>query len=78
MLKHEGKFNCTATCEEALQLVKQYVKNFLYLTILYLKEPLYLYLAMSHKAISVVLVLEQEKKQKPVYFVSRALDNAKV
>ena len=37
------------------------------------KEELYLYLAVSPAAISVALVKEEDKVQKPVYYTSRAL-----
>ncbi|MCH96103.1 maturase K [Trifolium medium] len=36
-------------------------------------ETLYLYLAVASEAISVVLIRETEQGQKPVYFVSKAL-----
>ncbi|MCI84495.1 maturase K, partial [Trifolium medium] len=36
-------------------------------------EVLYLYLAVASEAISAVLIRETEQGQKPVYFVSKAL-----
>ena len=41
-------------------------------------EPIYIYLSVSEKAISSVLVKEEEKQQKPVYYVSKALQGAEV
>ena len=39
-------------------------------------EELYLYLAVSHAAVSAVLVREEDGIRKPVYFTSRALHGA--
>ena len=39
-------------------------------------EALYLYLAVSEKALSAVLVKEEDKIQKPVYYVSKVLHEA--
>ncbi|XP_074289049.1 uncharacterized protein LOC141614191 [Silene latifolia] len=36
-------------------------------------EPLFLYLAVTEVAVSVILVRDQEKEQKPVYYVSKSL-----
>jgi hypothetical protein len=36
-------------------------------------ETLFLYLAVAHEAISAVLIRETEQGQKPVYFISKAL-----
>ena len=41
------------------------------------REKLYLYLAVSEEAISVVLVKEEEKVQRPVYYVSKRLLDVK-
>ena len=40
-------------------------------------EELFLYLAVSHAAVSAALIKEEEKIQKPVYYASRALRGAK-
>jgi len=40
-------------------------------------EELFLYLAISLAAVSAALVREEEKVQKPMYYVSRALRDAK-
>ena len=41
-------------------------------------EVLYLYLVISDKAISAMLVKEEEKIQKPVYYVSKTLHGAEL
>ena len=40
------------------------------------REELFLYLAISLTAVSAALVREEERVQKPVYYVSRALRSA--
>ncbi|XP_016192281.1 uncharacterized protein LOC107633159 [Arachis ipaensis] len=42
------------------------------------REPLYLYLAITEEAMAAVLVREEGKIQQPVYFVSRALQGAEL
>ena len=42
------------------------------------REPLYIYLSVIKKAISLVLVREKEKQQKLVYYISKALQGTKV
>ena len=39
-------------------------------------EELFLYLAVSPAAVSVALIREEEKMQKPIYYASRALRKA--
>lgn len=58
--------------------MKQYIKNLSRLAIPRLREPLYLYMAASKRAISNVLAREKDKKQHLVYYVSRALHDAEV
>ena len=41
-------------------------------------KVLYLYLAISNKAIRAVLVKEEERVQKPVYYVSKTLYGAEL
>ncbi|XP_016168054.1 uncharacterized protein LOC107610519 [Arachis ipaensis] len=41
-------------------------------------EPLYLYLAITEGALAAVLVREEGKAQKPIYFVSKALQGAEL
>ena len=41
-------------------------------------EVLYLYLAVSDKALSAVLVKQEDKVQKPIYYVSKVLHGAEL
>ena len=43
-----------------------------------LGEPLFLYLAVSDHAVSAVLVGELGQEQKPVFFVSKAMDETEL
>ena len=57
------------------------MKNYLSLPPLLAKlEPrgLFLYLAVSPVAIGVVLVKEEAKVQKPIYYISRVLRNVEI
>ena len=63
-------------CEEALQQLKSYLT----FSPLLLKpldgEPLFVYLTVSEHAVSVILMHEDDGKQSPVYYVSKALLDA--
>ena len=41
-------------------------------------EPLHVYLSVIEKAISSILVKEDQKQQKPIYYISNALQGAEV
>ncbi|GAU40562.1 hypothetical protein TSUD_35790 [Trifolium subterraneum] len=73
LLRKETTFEWTEECEEALQHLKRVLSEPPVLTRPIEGEKLYLYLAVASKAISAVLIRETEQGQKPVYFVSRAL-----
>jgi len=63
-------------CEEAFCQLKEYLANPPLLSSPKEGEILYLYLAVSPSAVSSVLVREESRVQKPVYFTSRALHGA--
>jgi hypothetical protein len=63
-------------CEEAFCQLKEYLANPPLLSSPEEGEILYLYLAVSPSAVSSVLVREESRVQKPVYFTSRALHGA--
>ncbi|KAL0366176.1 UNVERIFIED_CONTAM: Polyprotein P3 [Sesamum radiatum] len=79
MQKLTGKakeFKWTEECEQALDNLKQYLATPPLLANPKLEEVLFLYLVISEEAVSSVLVREQEKKQNPVYYVSKMLQGA--
>ncbi|GAU18714.1 hypothetical protein TSUD_80020 [Trifolium subterraneum] len=73
LLRKETTFEWTEECEGALQHLKRALSEPPVLTRPVEGEKLYLYLAVASEAISAVLIRETEQGQKPVYFVSRAL-----
>ncbi|CAJ2668042.1 unnamed protein product [Trifolium pratense] len=73
LLRKESAFEWTKECEDALQHLKRALSEPPVLTRPNEGETLYLYLAVASEAISAVLIRETEQGQKPVYFVSKAL-----
>ncbi|GAU48076.1 hypothetical protein TSUD_81360 [Trifolium subterraneum] len=73
LLRKETTFEWTEECEGELQHLKRALSEPPVLTRPVEGEKLYLYLAVASEAISAVLIRETEQGQKPVYFVSRAL-----
>ncbi|XP_062100796.1 uncharacterized protein LOC133806720 [Humulus lupulus] len=75
-LRKSKTFEWTAECEEALGQLKQYLTSPPLLSKPKDNETLFIYLAVSETAVSAILVREEEGKQSPVYYVSKALLNA--
>ncbi|XP_019184635.1 PREDICTED: uncharacterized protein LOC109179589 [Ipomoea nil] len=71
MKKKEG-FAWTAECQQSFEELKQYLSTPPVLSTPQVGEPLFLYLAASAKAVSSVLVREEDRVQHPVYYVSRS------
>ncbi|XP_050290030.1 uncharacterized protein LOC126728209 [Quercus robur] len=66
-------FEWTDECQAAFNDLKVYLSSPPLLSPSVQGEELYLYLAITHAAVSVALVREEDGIQKPVYFTSRAL-----
>ena len=60
----------------AFQQLKEYLRSPLLLTVPNMGEELILYLSISPTTVSVVLIREEDKVQKPVYYVSKILIGA--
>ncbi|XP_019163604.1 PREDICTED: uncharacterized protein LOC109159946 [Ipomoea nil] len=75
MKKKEG-FAWTTECQQSFEELKQYLSTPPVLSTPQEGEPLLLYLAASAKAVSSVLVREEDRVQHPVYYVSRSLKAA--
>ena len=76
-LKKTDGFVWTKECEEAFRKLKAYFSP----PSPFLAKPkdgetLYNYLAVSDRAVSVVLIREEDKVQRPVYYVSKVLLDA--
>nr|CAD39384.2 OSJNBb0016B03.14 [Oryza sativa Japonica Group] len=76
-LRGAGKFNWTPECQEAFDELKQYLQSPPALISPTPGSELLLYLAASPVAVSAALVQETKFGQKPVYFISEALQGAK-
>ena len=63
----------TLVCEEALNQLKRYLTSPLLLSKPKDGETLYIYLVVSKTAVGAVLIGEEEGKQLPVYYMSKAL-----
>ena len=77
-LKRNNRFVWTRECEEAFLKLKEYLGSPPVLCKPQLGTPLCLYFAVTKKAISSVLVQEQDQVQKPIYFVSKVLQEPEV
>ncbi|GKC94133.1 reverse transcriptase domain-containing protein [Tanacetum coccineum] len=76
MNKKDFRWNKEA--EEAFQELKAHLKSLPTLTVPTPEEELILYLAVTREAISSVLMTERDHIQKPIYFVSKALQGPEV
>ena len=66
-------FEWTVECQQAFEELKAYLSSPPLLSPSQPGEELFLYLAVSPAAVSAALVREEERVQKPVYYVSQAL-----
>ncbi|XP_062088902.1 uncharacterized protein LOC133795468 [Humulus lupulus] len=73
ILRKNKTFQWTPECDRALQELKEYLTQPPLLSKPLEGEILYLYLSVS---VSAVLVREEERKQKPIYYTSKALLDA--
>ena len=69
-------FEWTDECQKAFEDLKKYLSSPPLLSPSKPGEELYLYIAVSQAAVSAVLVREEERAQRPVYFVNRAFRGA--
>ena len=69
-------FEWTVECQQVFKDLKAYLSSPPLLSPLRPGEELFLYLAISLAAISVALIREEDKVQKPMYYASRALRGA--
>ena len=70
-------FEWTAECQQAFEELKAYLSSPLLLSPSQPSEEFFLYLAVSPATVSAALVKEEERVQKPIYYTSRALREAK-
>ena len=63
-------FEWTNECQKAFEDLKKYLSSPPLLSLSKSGEELYLYLAISQAAVSTALVREEDRSQRPVYFIS--------
>ncbi|GKV25870.1 hypothetical protein SLEP1_g35251 [Rubroshorea leprosula] len=76
--RKQKKFEWSQECQTAFDELKSYLSLPPLLTKAIDGEILYLYLGISDEAISSVLVKEETKQQKPIYYISSVLHGAKL
>nr|XP_025640564.1 uncharacterized protein LOC112735215 [Arachis hypogaea] len=77
LMKKEAPFKWETECEEAFQHFKRVLAEPPILAKPQTGETLYLYLSITEEALAAALVRENEKKeQKPIYFISKVLQDA--
>ena len=69
-------FEWTDECQKAFEDLKKYLSSPPLLSPSVPGEELYLYIAISQAAVSAALVRNEERSQRPIYFVSRAFRGA--
>nr|GEV21501.1 reverse transcriptase domain-containing protein [Tanacetum cinerariifolium] len=69
----KSDFQRTTEAEMAIKQMKRLIAELLMLTAPKEKEELIMYLAATKEAISAVLITKRDRKQNPIYFISRAL-----
>jgi len=77
-LRRNNRFVWTRECEEAFLKLKEYLASPPVLCKPQVGTPLRLYFDVMERAISSVLVQEQDQVQKPIYFVSKVLQGLEV
>ncbi|XP_019161960.1 PREDICTED: uncharacterized protein LOC109158496 [Ipomoea nil] len=78
VMKRKEGFVWTAECQQSFEELKKYLSTPPVLSTPQVGEPLFLYLATSLRAVSSVLIREEERTQHPVYYVSRSLKSAEM
>ncbi|GFZ05230.1 hypothetical protein Acr_17g0008020 [Actinidia rufa] len=77
ILRKNQAFQWTGEFEEAFQQLKEYLGSPPLLTVPTTGEELIVYLSVSSTVVSAVLIREDDKVQKPVYYASKVLMGAK-
>ena len=76
-LLHKWKdFRWTEECVTTFEDLKQYLSNPSILSRLEKEEGLYAYLAVTNHTVSLILVRNEDEIQRPVYYVSKSLQEA--
>ncbi|KAK3012780.1 hypothetical protein RJ639_010216 [Escallonia herrerae] len=68
-------FEWTEECQKSFEELKRYLSSPPLLTKPITGEDLFIYLSISEVAVSTVLIREEEGKQRPVYYISKVLQD---
>ena len=74
LLGKKRKFLWDEDCSVAFQRIKTYLSSPPCLSIPYPGEPLFLYLVVSEHAVSAILVRETHEGQRPIFFMSKTMN----
>lgn len=77
-IKKSGSFQWTEACEQKFMEFKKFLSAPSILVYPKENSPLTLYLAVSDKAISYVLVQDSDEGERPIYFVSKVLKGEEI
>ena len=77
VLRGNKKFEWSDKCENAFKQLKHYLATPSVLAKPVEREPLFLYIAVSATAVSGVLIREERREQKPIFYISKTLLDAK-
>jgi len=77
-LRRNNRFVWTGECEEAFLKMKEYLATPPVLCKPLPGTPICLYFAITDRTISSIIVQEQDRVQRPIYFVSKVLQGPEV
>ncbi|XP_057775305.1 uncharacterized protein LOC130994277 [Salvia miltiorrhiza] len=78
VLRKGSRFEWSSECQRAFEDLKAYLTKLPVLTKPSSGEPLYLYISVGIESLSSVLVREENRQQKPIYFVSKVIQGAEL
>ena len=78
ILKKNKPFRWGEDCKNAFVELKEYISSLPILTKPKDGETLFLYIATFNKAIRIVLIVEWDGEQRPVYFISKVLHGVEI
>ncbi|XP_057811780.1 uncharacterized protein LOC131026016 [Salvia miltiorrhiza] len=78
VLRKGSRFEWSSECQRAFEDLKAYLTKLPVLTKPSPGEPLYLYISVGVESLSSVLVREENRQQKPIYFVSKVIQGAEL
>ncbi|XP_057808674.1 uncharacterized protein LOC131023143 [Salvia miltiorrhiza] len=78
VLRKGSRFEWSSECQRAFEDLKAYLTKLPVLTKPSSGEPLYLYISVGIESLSSVLVREENRQQKPIYFVTKIIQGAEL